>query len=104
MFSILISASLKTAFLFQSSDGHWVMGRTSRWDAAVGPLRVHLTLEGDLYNITKYTRFTGAGTIFGSASFGTVSSQVDSSRRRLVVATVRIPTRGSVRQRQQTGA
>jgi hypothetical protein len=54
---------------------YWVMGRTSRWGATVGPLRVHLTLEGDLYNITNHTRFTGAGTIFGSASFGTEAAR-----------------------------
>lgn len=56
------------------------MGRTSRRDATIGPLRAHLTLEGDLYNITNHTRFTGVSTIFGSASFGTVSGQGNSAR------------------------
>jgi hypothetical protein len=40
----------------------------------------HLTLEGDLYNVTNYTQFLVGGTIFGSASFGTVSGQANSSR------------------------
>jgi len=40
----------------------------------------HLTLEGDLYNLTNHTQFTVGGTTFGSASFGTVSGQTNSSR------------------------
>jgi hypothetical protein len=42
--------------------------------------RSHLTLEGDLYNLTNHTQFTVGGTAFGSASFGTVSGQANSSR------------------------
>src|SRR5580700_11175167 len=42
--------------------------------------RLHLTLEGDLYNLTNHTQFTVGGTAFGSASFGTVSGQANSSR------------------------
>jgi len=42
--------------------------------------RAHLTLEGDLYNLTNHTQFLVGGTVFGSASFGTVSGQANSSR------------------------
>jgi hypothetical protein len=42
--------------------------------------RFHLTLEGDLYNLTNHTQFTVGGTAFGSANFGTVSGQANSSR------------------------
>jgi hypothetical protein len=42
--------------------------------------RVHLTFEGDLYNLTNHTDFLVGGTTFGSASFGTVSGQANSSR------------------------
>jgi hypothetical protein len=42
--------------------------------------RFHLTFEGDLYNLTNHTQFTVGGTAFGSASFGTVSGQANSSR------------------------
>lgn len=42
--------------------------------------RAHLTLEGDLYNLTNHTQFLVGGTAFGSASFGTVSGQANSSR------------------------
>ncbi|MGA8270028.1 MAG: carboxypeptidase regulatory-like domain-containing protein, partial [Candidatus Sulfotelmatobacter sp.] len=42
--------------------------------------RTHLTLEGDLYNLTNHTQFTVGGTAFGSSSFGTVSGQANSSR------------------------
>ncbi len=42
--------------------------------------RSHLTLEGDLYNLTNYTQFTVGGVTFGSASFGTVSGQANNSR------------------------
>jgi Carboxypeptidase regulatory-like domain len=42
--------------------------------------RSHLTLEGDLYNLTNHTQFLVGGTVFGSASFGTVSGQANSSR------------------------
>jgi hypothetical protein len=42
--------------------------------------RSHLTLEGDLYNVTNHTQFLVGGTAFGSASFGTVSGQANSSR------------------------
>jgi Carboxypeptidase regulatory-like domain/TonB-dependent Receptor Plug Domain len=41
---------------------------------------VHLTLQGDLYNVTNHTQFGGIGTTFGSSSFGTVSSQANASR------------------------
>jgi hypothetical protein len=41
---------------------------------------VHMTLQGDLYNVTNHTEFGGIGTIFGSANFGTVSSQANTSR------------------------
>jgi hypothetical protein len=41
---------------------------------------VHMTLQGDLYNVTNHTEFGGIGTTFGSSSFGTVSSQANSSR------------------------
>ncbi len=42
--------------------------------------RGHLTVEGDLYNLTNHTQFTVGGTAFGSASFGTVSGQANTSR------------------------
>jgi hypothetical protein len=42
--------------------------------------RAHLTFEGDLYNLTNHTDFLVGGTTFGSASFGTVSGQANSSR------------------------
>lgn len=42
--------------------------------------RAHLTFEGDLYNLTNHTQFLVGGTAFGSASFGTVSGQANSSR------------------------
>ena len=42
--------------------------------------RSHLTLEGDLCNLTNHTQFTVGGTAFGSSSFGTVSGQANSSR------------------------
>jgi hypothetical protein len=42
--------------------------------------RAHLTFEGDLYNLTNHTQFLVGGTVFGSASFGTVSGQANSSR------------------------
>jgi hypothetical protein len=42
--------------------------------------RSHLTLEGDFYNLTNHTQFTVGGTTFGSASFGTVNGQANSSR------------------------
>jgi hypothetical protein len=42
--------------------------------------RARLTLEGDLYNLTNHTDFLVGGTAFGSASFGTVSGQANSSR------------------------
>jgi hypothetical protein len=41
---------------------------------------VQMTLEGDLYNLTNHTQFLVGGTTFGSASFGTVSGQANSSR------------------------
>jgi Carboxypeptidase regulatory-like domain len=40
----------------------------------------HLSLEADLYNVTNHTQFLVGGTVFGSASFGTVSGQANSSR------------------------
>jgi len=39
-----------------------------------------MTLEGDLYNLTNHTQFLVGGTVFGSASFGTVSGQANTSR------------------------
>jgi hypothetical protein len=42
--------------------------------------RAHLTFEGDLYNLTNHTDFIVGGTTFGSASFGTVSGQANTSR------------------------
>jgi hypothetical protein len=42
--------------------------------------RAHLTLEGDLYNLTNHTQFMVGGTAFGSSNFGTVSGQANSSR------------------------
>jgi hypothetical protein len=42
--------------------------------------RAHVTFEGDLYNLTNHTQFLVGGTAFGSASFGTVSGQANSSR------------------------
>ena len=42
--------------------------------------RAHVTFEGDLYNVTNHTQFLVGGTAFGSASFGTVSGQANSSR------------------------
>jgi hypothetical protein len=41
---------------------------------------VRLMLEGDLYNITNHTQFGGLGTTFGSTTFGTVSTQANTSR------------------------
>ncbi len=35
----------------------------------------HLTLEGDLYNVTNHTQFGGIGTVVGSSNFGQVSVQ-----------------------------
>ena len=37
-------------------------------------------LEADLYNVTNHTQFGGIGTVFGSATFGTVSTQANTSR------------------------
>jgi Carboxypeptidase regulatory-like domain/TonB dependent receptor/TonB-dependent Receptor Plug Domain len=42
--------------------------------------RSHLTVEGDLYNVTNHTQFGGIGTTWGSTNFGQVSSQVNLSR------------------------
>jgi len=39
-----------------------------------------LSLQGDLYNVTNYVFFGGIGTTVGSATFGTVSSQVNNAR------------------------
>ena len=86
----------KTAFVQTSS---YVFGNAPRtapynlygpgnyeWDISLrrtfglGFEGVHLTLQGDLYNVTNHTEFGGIGTTFGSSSFGTVSSQANSSR------------------------
>ena len=40
----------------------------------------HVMLEADLYNVTNHTQFGGIGTVFGSATFGTVSTQANTSR------------------------
>jgi hypothetical protein len=40
----------------------------------------HLLLQADLYNLTNHTQFGGIGTVFGSATFGTVSTQANNSR------------------------
>jgi Carboxypeptidase regulatory-like domain len=40
----------------------------------------HLLLQGDLYNLTNHTQFGGIGTVFGSSTFGTVSTQANNSR------------------------
>jgi hypothetical protein len=37
-------------------------------------------LEGDFYNLTNHTQFGGIGTTFGSATFGQVSTQANTSR------------------------
>jgi len=86
----------KTAFIQTSS---YVFGNAPRtapynlygpgnyeWDISLrrtfglGFEGVHMTLQGDLYNVTNHTEFGGIGTTFGSSSFGTVSSQANSSR------------------------
>ncbi len=41
---------------------------------------VHLTIEGDLYNLTNHVQFGGINTSFGNGSFGQVTSQANSSR------------------------
>jgi hypothetical protein len=40
----------------------------------------HLLLQADLYNVTNHTQFGGIGTVFGSSTFGTVSTQANNSR------------------------
>lgn len=40
----------------------------------------HITLEGDLYNVTNHTQFGGIGTVVGSSNFGQVSVQSNSPR------------------------
>lgn len=39
-----------------------------------------LSLQADMYNVTNHTQFGGIGTVLGSTSFGTVSSQANKSR------------------------
>jgi Carboxypeptidase regulatory-like domain len=39
-----------------------------------------LLLQADLYNVTNHTQFGGIGTVFGSSTFGTVSTQANNSR------------------------
>ena len=40
----------------------------------------HLTIEGDLYNVTNHTQFGGIGQVVGSSNFGQVSTQSNTSR------------------------
>jgi hypothetical protein len=40
----------------------------------------HLLLQADLYNLTNHTQFGGIGTVFGSSTFGTVSTQANNPR------------------------
>jgi hypothetical protein len=40
----------------------------------------HLLLQADLYNVTNHTQFGGIGTVFGSSTFGTVSTQANNPR------------------------
>jgi hypothetical protein len=39
-----------------------------------------LLLQADLYNVTNHTQFGGIGTVFGSSTFGTVSTQANNPR------------------------
>ena len=54
----------------------------------------HLLLQADLYNVTNHTQFGGIGTSFGSPTFGTVSTQANSSRDAQLSARFEFPTRG----------
>jgi hypothetical protein len=40
----------------------------------------HLLLQADLYNVTNHMQFGGIGTVFGSSTFGTVSTQANNPR------------------------
>jgi Carboxypeptidase regulatory-like domain len=43
--------------------------------------RVKFTVNAELYNVTNHVQFGGIGTTFGSASFGTVSTQANNTRQ-----------------------
>jgi hypothetical protein len=69
----------RTAPFGMYGPGNYDIDISLRRGFALPGERLHLTLEGDLYNLTNHTQFTVGGTTFGSASFGTVSGQANSS-------------------------
>jgi hypothetical protein len=48
----------------------------------------HVTIEGDLYNVTNHTAFGGIGTVVGSSNFGQVSTQSNTPRDAQVSARI----------------
>jgi hypothetical protein len=68
--------------------GNYDLDLSIRRTFGLGFEGAHLMLEADLYNITNHTQFGGIGTAFGSTTFGTVSTQANTSRDAQLTAKV----------------
>jgi hypothetical protein len=62
--------------------GNYDVDISIRRTFGLGVEGVHVMLEGDLYNLTNHTQFGGIGTVYSptSTTFGTVSTQANTSR------------------------
>ena len=76
----LFSNASRTAPFGLYGPGNYDVDISLRRTFGLGFEGAHVMLEGDLYNLTNHTQFGGIGTQFGSSTFGTVSTQANTSR------------------------
>jgi hypothetical protein len=76
----LFSNAARTAPYDLYGPGNYDVDISIRRSFGLGFEGAHLMLEADLYNVTNHVQFGGIGTQFGSATFGTVSTQANNPR------------------------
>jgi hypothetical protein len=78
----VFSNAARTAPYNLYGPGNYDLDISLRRTFGLGFEGTHLVLQGDLYNLTNHTQFGGITTAFSptSTTFGTVSTQANSSR------------------------
>ena len=76
----VFSNSPRTAPYNLYGPGNYNVDISLRRTFGLGFEGAHMMLEADLYNVTNHTQFGGIGTKTGSSTFGTVSTQANTSR------------------------
>jgi hypothetical protein len=76
----VFSNSPRTAPYNLNGPGNYNVDISLRRTFGLGLEGLHVMLEADLYNVTNHTQFGGIGLQVGSKTFGTVSTQANTSR------------------------